>query len=144
MSRIQSIEGSKLIESAVLGKQGRELSWANDDIAVYPFSDPKLRQRVGELISQARRNIPFGCQARELLAALSVVAVLIAGALTKVGYAWWGIALISVLCILGFVIERRVSAQWIGRAVYKARRALKSTQSTTKQGSFSAREPYQA
>ena len=137
MSRIRSIQWSKLIESiesADLGKHGRDLSWNDNYVADYQFDDPKLRQRVGELISQARRNIPFVFRRPELLAALSVVAVLIAGALAKAGYAWWAIALISVHCIFAIAVEQRVSPQWIGRALVKGRHALKSTLATIKQG----------
>jgi hypothetical protein len=69
MPRIHKIDWSKLIESADPENHGCELSWKHDYVAEYQFDDPKLRQRVGELISHATRNIPFVFKP-ELLAAL--------------------------------------------------------------------------
>ena len=47
----------------------------------------------------------------EVLAAITVTAVLIAGALTKLGYAWSGMTVIAVLCLAGGIIEHVTSGQ---------------------------------
>jgi hypothetical protein len=47
----------------------------------------------------------------ELLATVTVVAVLMAGVLTKLGFVRWGLAVVAGLCLAGSVIERLASAQ---------------------------------
>jgi hypothetical protein len=42
----------------------------------------------------------------EAPAALAVTALLAAGTLAKLGYAWWAIAVVAVFCLIGSVIER--------------------------------------
>ena len=55
----------------------------------------------------AGREDPSVAYARapESLAAVTVTAVLMAGALTKLGYGWSGISLITALCLAGGIIE---------------------------------------
>jgi hypothetical protein len=47
----------------------------------------------------------------ELLAAFTVMAVLVAGTLAKLGHAWWGLAVAAGICLAGSLIERLASAQ---------------------------------
>jgi hypothetical protein len=51
-----------------------------------------------------------------LLALLSVIAVVAAAGLTKLGHPWLGVALMLALCIFGMVIERPVTARRAGRS----------------------------
>jgi hypothetical protein len=46
----------------------------------------------------------------EAPAALAVTAVLAAGTLAKLGYAWWAIAVVAVFCLIGSVIELLTAA----------------------------------
>jgi bacteriorhodopsin len=46
----------------------------------------------------------------ELSAALTVTAVLAAGTLAKLGFAWWAIGVVAAFCLLG-VIERLTAAR---------------------------------
>ena len=47
----------------------------------------------------------------ELLATVPVVAVLVAGVLTKLGFGRWGLAVVTGLCLAGSVIERLTSSR---------------------------------
>jgi hypothetical protein len=40
-----------------------------------------------------------------------VTAVLAAGTLAKLGYAWWAIAVVAVFCLIGSVIELLTAAR---------------------------------
>jgi len=75
---------------------------------------------------------------------MSVAAVLIAGVLTKAGHAWWGVAVIIVLCVHGVVIEQPVSVRRIGQALDRPRHSIKSAQPTSDQASISAAQMVQA
>jgi hypothetical protein len=46
----------------------------------------------------------------ELVAAVTVMAVLVAGTLAKLGYGGWGIAVVAGFCLAGSVIEHMTSA----------------------------------
>jgi hypothetical protein len=47
----------------------------------------------------------------ELSATVTVADVLMAGALTKLGFVRWGLAVVAALCLAGSVIERLGSVQ---------------------------------
>jgi hypothetical protein len=90
-----------------------------------------------------RRNIRFAFQHAEVSAAMSVAAVLIAGVLTKAGHAWWGVAAMTALCVLGAVVEQSVSVRRFGQALDRPRHLIKSVQPTSDQASISAAQTVQ-
>lgn len=47
----------------------------------------------------------------QLSAALTVMAVLLAGVLAKLSHAWWGVVITAGLCLVGEVIERLTAAR---------------------------------
>lgn len=91
-----------------------------------------MRERV------VRKNIRIAFRRPELLAVISVAAILIAGALTKAGHAWWGIAMMAAFCVHGVVVEHSISVQRIGAALGKWLHASKSTPSMTNRASLPA------
>jgi hypothetical protein len=47
----------------------------------------------------------------ELSAPATVMAVLVAGVLAKLGHGWWGIAVVAGFCLVGSVIEHLTAAR---------------------------------
>lgn len=91
-----------------------------------------------------RNLIRFKYERPELLAVASVVAALVACALTKVGFAWCGIAIIAALCMLGVIVEQPVLVRKFGQAFVKCVRAVKSVRSDISHAAVPALKSTQA